>query len=222
MINTCKALPLAIGTILTISLIPLSSVDARDPWEYWNEIQLKHALKDDLDLKLKTEQKVRNGLTELFLTNYDIGLVFKHNEHFELGAAYKFEHQKSSSGDRTDENRLSLEGTFKWSRDNLKFSNRHRVSHRDIDGEKSWRYRTRIKVARPAQIGDFHFTPFVSEEILYYSEPAGINQNRAAIGFSKELSENRALDLCYVLKSSRNGTSWDDTNVIGLMYNIRF
>ena len=222
MISSHKALPLALSTILAFCLIPIFPANARDPWEYWNEVQLKHALKDDLDLKLKTEQKVRNGLTELFLTNFDIGLVYKLNEHFEFGPTYKYEHHKPSSGDRTDENRFPLEDTFKWSQNDLKFSNRHRISYRDISGDESWRYRTKIKVARPAQIGNFHFTPFVSEEILYYSEPAGINQNRAVVGFSKKLSKNTAVDICYILKSSRSGTDWDKTNAIGLLYNIRF
>jgi len=222
MTDSHKAFLSALSIILAACLVPLSEADAADPWQYWNEVQLKHALKDSLDMRLKTEQKVRGGLTELFMTNFEVGLMCKPNEHFEFGPLYKYEHEKSSSNIRTDENRFSLEGTFKWSQNNLKFSNRHRISHRDISGEKSWRYRTRIEVAWPTKIGDFRITPFISEEIFYDSRPDKFNQNRAAVGFSKELSKNTSLELCYLIKSSRSGKDWNETNVIGLTYNIRF
>jgi hypothetical protein len=72
------------------------------------------------------------------MNSYEVGLIFKLSKHFEFGPLYKFEHEKSLSGQTTDENRIPLEGTLKWLHGDSKFSNRHRVNYRNIDGKESW------------------------------------------------------------------------------------
>jgi hypothetical protein len=200
----------------------MSSALASDDWQYWNEFQLKHSIKENLDLRLKAEQRLRDDFTDLFLNNYEVGLIFKPSKHFEFGPLYKFEHEKSLSGQKTDENRVSLEGTLKWWHGDSKFSNRHKIEYRSIDGKESWRYRSRIKVSHPMKIADFMITPFIAEEIFYDTVPDQINQNRFSIGFSRQISKNTELQIFFMLKSKRAGRDWNEVNVLGTTLGISF
>ena len=213
---------LQLNLFLLWQFVGTPSAMASDDWQYWNEFQLKHSIKNNLVLRLKAEQRLRDDFTDLFMNNYEVGFIFKPSKHFEFGPLYKFEHEKSLSGQKTDENRISLEGTLKWLHGDSKLSNRHRVNYRNIDGKESWRYRNRIKVSHQMKIGTFMITPFLAEEIFYDTVPNKINQNRFSIGFSKPLSKNTELQIFYLLKSKRAGRDWDEVNVIGTTLGISF
>lgn len=213
---------LQLSLFLLWQFTEIPSASAADDWQYWNEFQLKHSLKKDLDLRLKTELRLRDDFTDLFLTNLEVGLIFKPNKHFEFGPVYKFEHEKSLSGQRTKENRISVEGTFKFWYEDFKLSNRHRISHRDISGKKSWRYRSKLKISRPTKIASVPIKPFISDEIFYDSIPDKLNQNRFSIGFSKQITKNAELEIYYLLKSKRTGKDWAEVNVLGTTFGISF
>lgn len=207
---------------LSCQYVSISYALAKDDWQYWNEFQFKRSIKDNLDLRLKTEQRLRDDFTDLFLINFEVGLIFKPSKHFEFGPLYKFEHEKSLSGQKTDENRVSLEGTVKWWFGDFKFSNRHRVNYRNISGKESWRYRIKLKIAHPIEFRNFSITPFISDEVFYDTVPDKLNQNRFSIGFSKQLTDNLGLEIYYLLKSKRTGGDWAEVDVLGATLSISF
>ena len=50
----------------------IPSALASDDWRYWNEFQLKHSIKNNLVLRLKAEQRLRDDFTDLFMNNYEV------------------------------------------------------------------------------------------------------------------------------------------------------
>jgi hypothetical protein len=217
-----KLFSLQITLFLLFQLAGTPLAVARDDWQYWNEFQFKYSVREDLTLRLKTEQRLRDDFSALFLTNFEVGLLFKPNEHLEFGPLYKFEHEKSSSGKRTDENRVSFEGTIKWKLVDFGFANRHRISFRNISGKESWRYRTRLKISRPINILNTSITPFVSNELFYDFVPERFNQNRFDIGFSKKLYKHLEPKIYYRLRSKYSGNEWLEVNIIGTELSISF
>lgn len=191
---------------------------ARDDWQYWNEFQLKFALKEKLDLRFKAEQRLRDNVTDLYLTNYEAGFIFKANKYFEFGPLYLFEREKSLSSQITNERRLSFEGTLKWQINDIRLSNRHLLSRRDISGRESWTYRNKLKISYPIKA----ITPYVSEEIFYDTGPDKFNQNRFSIGFSKQLTKNLEVEIYYLLQSKRRGRDWTEVNILGTTFSISF
>lgn len=210
--------------VLAVSLFILcqTAVVAGEGWDYWNEFQLKTPLKEKTNLRLKTEQRSRNDFDEHYLTNFELGLIFKQNKHFEFGALYKYEDEKSTSGKRTYENRFSIEGTFNWKIRDLSFGNRHRFNYRNVSGNYSWRYRFKLKASYPVKTNGFMLTTYMADEVFYDNVPGKINQNRLSAGFSKRLTGNLKLEIYYMLKSKLKSGGWSDINVLGTTFSISF
>jgi hypothetical protein len=217
-----RSFSLQITLLLLLHFARAPHAVASDDWQYWNEFQFKYSITDDLSLRLKTGQRVRDDFTELFLTNFEVGFLFKLNEHLEFGPLYKFEHQELSSGRRTDENRVSLEGTVKWGLGDFKFANRHRVNYRNFSGDEAWRYRTRLKISRPIDILNFSMKPFVSDEIFYGFVSDRFNENRFDIGLSRALNEHLEPKIYYRLRSRHTGSEWVEFNILGTELAISF
>jgi len=84
------------------------------------------------------------------------------------------------------------------------------------DGEK------KIKITRPVIMDGFAFTPYVSEEIFYDFRVGDFNQNRIAVGLSKEIGRNLGIGLYYMYKSNKKENSWSGANVLGTKFEIAF
>lgn len=219
---TLRAFVLSASLLILCQLAVAPFASAEDKWDYWNQFQLKTSLKEKTDLKVKSEQRLRNNFADHYMTNFELGLVRKHNKQLEFGAIYKYEDEKSTSGKRTTENRFSLEGTYKWDAHSFRLSNRHRISHRNISGTTSWRYRFKLKASYPIKTDGFMFTPYLAGEAFYDNIPEKINQTRFAAGFSKRLTGNLKLEIYYLLKSKLKGRKWTDLNVLGTGFSVSF
>lgn len=214
---------LSIILFLLCQFVSIPFALARDDWQYWNEFQLKFALKEKLNLRFKAEQRLRDDVTDLYLTNYEAGIIFKANKYFEFGPLYLFEREKSLSGQVTNEHRLSFEGTLKWQINDIKLSNRHLFSHRDISGRESWTYRNKLKITYPVEINSLSIVPFIADEIFYDTVPDKFNQNRFSIGFSRQLTKHLEFEIYYLLNSKRaRQGNWDEVNVVGTAFSITF
>ena len=104
----------------------------------------------------------------------------------------------------------------------VRFANRHRINFRNISGEKSWRYHTRLEISRPINILSTSITPFVAEEIYYDFALEKLNQNRLDIGLSKELFEHLKPKIFYRLRSKYTESEWVNANIIGTALSISF
>ena len=84
-----------------------------------------------------------------------------------LRVGYRYLH--SFTGD-PDENRVVLEATPRYPlAGGVLVSNRGRLDLRFIDGEYSWRFRTRLSVEKEFSIGALRMNPYVRGEVFYDS-----------------------------------------------------
>ncbi len=84
-----------------------------------------------------------------------------------LRVGYRYLH--SFSGD-PDEHRIVLEATARYPlTGGVLVSNRGRVDARLIDGEYSWRFRSRLSVEKEFSIGPIRMNPYVRGELFYDS-----------------------------------------------------
>lgn len=124
-------------TLLLFEFVLIPQALARDDWQYWNEFELKAHLIQKMHLRIVGEQRLRDDFSDLFVANVEAGLLFEPVQYLEFGPVYKFESEKSLEGVRTNENRLILEATAKYSFWKLELSDRNQVEYRTISGHES-------------------------------------------------------------------------------------
>jgi hypothetical protein len=205
--------------ICTISCVGESF--ASDDWQYWNEFKLKHNINEKIDVHLKLEQRIVDHVGDFALHNYSPGIVYGINKYFDFELNYKYEREKVNEEWR-DEHRLEMIPIIKWEWSGYKFNVRNRFEYRTIEGDDKWRWREKLKIKRNVMMGDFVFTPFVSEEIFYDFKEDEFNQNRAAIGFTKEITKSLEIGLYYLRKSNKRNGSWTGVNVLGTEFVMNF
>lgn len=198
-------------------------------WEWWNEDEIVWKVKDRIELSFAAEQKLKNGMGEIYCYNFVSGLAYEFKEWLDLGINYHYEKEREYVCEDTwedwlDEHRIQLEPTLKWKWGNFKFSDRNRFEYRILqERENKWRYRNRIKVKTDVEFCEIEFTPFCSEEIFIDFEGDGLYKNRLSVGVSKEFWSFLELELFYLLESCEENDRWHhSTNVLGTTIVISF
>lgn len=208
--------------IFLVGFGQIPSLEARDDWEYWNAFELKKALHEQWDIKLKQETRFQDDFGNFYLTAFVVMPTWKPNKFLEIGSAYRYEYAETAAGKNTDENRFFLETLLKASAKKLKLSNRFRPTRKDVSGRDFWSFRNQIKVSYPLRVGGGEMSPFVSDELFWDPKQDKFNQNRLILGISRPLTRQTTLDLFYLLRSDRTGSDWSERHVLGTEFKVSF
>lgn len=145
----------------------------------------------------------------------------KLTENVSLGAGYWLE-RKEADGSWTSENRLLLPLIIGWTAKPWLFQLRNQLEYRDLeDDQDRWRFRERITVKWPVQVGQLSVVPFASEEVFYDFTVERMNQNRAAVGLSVPWGKHMTWTMYYANKADRDG-DWSTVNVLGTEVALKF
>jgi Protein of unknown function (DUF2490) len=151
--------------------------------QVWPEISVFTRLKDRMRFYFlaTTVKESRESTEGEFGPNFDVYLrPFKERKRlagFRLDESKNrflllrvgYRHLDSFSGD-PDEHRVVLEATPRYPlKGGVLVSNRGRVDARSIDGEYSWRFRSRLSVEKEFSIGPVTMNPYVRGELFYDS-----------------------------------------------------
>ncbi len=213
--------------LISLSFISLGTLTVPNPaaggddTQYWNEFIFKHRLTPRWETHFKTEQRLVDQIGELGTHNYVAGLVVSALPAFDFELNYKFEKEKSDPG-TTDEHRLEIIPILKWFWKEVGFKLRNRLEYRTIDGETSWRLREKIIIKKQINASGWTFTPYFSEELFYDFRVGDFNQNRIAVGVSKEVVRDLELSLYYMYKSNQTRGDWFGANVLGTEFVVTF
>jgi len=151
--------------------------------QVWPEISLFTRLNDRMRFYvLATTVKESKESTEgEFGPNFDFYLrPFRDRKHF---AGFRLDESKNrflllrvgyryldSFSEDPDEHRVVVEATPRYPlKGGVLVSNRGRVDARFIDGEYSWRFRSRLSVEKEFSIGPVRMNPYVRSELFYDS-----------------------------------------------------
>ncbi len=141
--------------------------------------------------------------------------------YFLFGGGYEFL-RTVKSGRLTDENRITLDGTFGF-RPTARFLVRDRnwVELRWIDGAYSTTYRNLVAVEHDFLVNGFRFTPYGSAEVFYDGSKHSWNQEWYTGGIQWPYKRLLMVDIYYRRENcdSCNPTNW---NVGGVTLNFYF
>ena len=179
-----------IALIMVLVLLQ-AGLSFADDVKMYNFYQLKYKINDKFDVFIQPDMRFNDDIREFYYYHFRNGVTYHALENLDLGATYRFAENKNSAGEWLDEHRLELQATPKVTLGDVKLANRSRFEHRWLqDSKDRWRYRNFSKIAYSAKIGDFEFTPYVSEEIFYDFEIEKLHLNWVAAGIDKKINKN--------------------------------
>lgn len=194
--------------------------------KYYSEYVFKHKLNDKFDLFFTPEFRFNDDMGNFYYYHMRVGSTFHAHKNLDLALAYRFI-QNKADGDWDNNNIQYIEmiavpkiklGGFDIS-DANKFERRY-YQH----APNRWVYRNLLQFAYPAKIGDFEFTPYISDEVYYDFQLNMANLNWATLGATKKINENLALGVYYRAETSRVGSSskWVTNQVLGTNISVNF
>ena len=224
--------------IVLAALIVVSSVISAEAQttQVWPEISVFTRLNDRMRLYfLATTVKESQQSTEgEFGPNFDFYLrPFRDRKQF---AGFRLDQSKnrflllrvgyryldSFSGD-PDEHRVVLEATARYPlKGGVLVSNRGRIDARCIDGEYSWRFRSRVSVEKELSIGPVRVNPYVRGELFYDSRFDAWSRTEWIGGAAFPLNRRVELEAYF---DSQHDTGGDDNRkvyAIGTVLNLYF
>lgn len=130
------------------------------------------------------------------------------------GVHYRFIKNEPTPNRLSTEHRLWGELTPRTA---LKFgvnlSDRNRMEWRNINDKVSWRYRNRLQLERPLNLGEFKLTPYVSGETMYDTRFRTWNRSQVYVGARIPIAKHVTFDGFYMRQ-------WDARALPGFLHVI--
>lgn len=224
--------------IVLAALIVLSSgISAHaQSTQVWPEISVFTRLNDRMRFYFlaTTVKESRESTEGEFGPNLDFHLrPFRHPTH--LGA-FRLDESKNrflllrigyryldSFSSDPDEHRIVLEATARYPlTGGVLVSNRGRVDARFIDGEYSWRFRSRLSVEKEFSIGPVRMNPYVRGELFYDSRVDAWSRTEWIGGAAFPVNRRVELEGYFDYQHDTGGDHNRQVRAIGTVLNLYF
>ena len=228
----------AVRRIVLAALIVVSSGNSAraQDIQLWPEISAFTRLNDRMRFYfLATTVKESQESTEgEFGPNFDFYLrPFRDRKRF---AGFRLDESKNrfllvrvgyryldSFSDDPDEHRVVLEGTARYPlTGGVLISNRGRVDARFIDGEYSWRFRSRLSVEKEFSLGPVRMNPYARGEVFYDSRFDAWTRTEWIGGAAFPLNRRVELEGYFDYQHDTGGDPNRQVYAIGTVLNLYF
>lgn len=219
-----KRISLAGAVLCLACAIPAISYASHPPdnkeWQYWNEFVFAHEFSERWNMEISLEQNLFNDFRDFDLYNvqvrpfYEIGPIA-------FGLEYRYERERED-GQWATEHRYAAILVLKQEWADWRFKLTTTPEFRDVEGDDNWRWREKIKIAKPVRIGRTEVTPWMSEEVFYSFDDEEIGQNRVAVGITKDLFWGIEGTLFYLNRTDKEDDGWLSTHVLGTEFALEF
>ena len=197
--------------------------------EYWTSIGISKKINDHWKITLEEEFRFTNDISRFDMFFTDLGLNYKFNKHFTLGANYRFYQNKNKDGVFITEHRWSTDFKYKHKISRFTIAYRLRFQNKDEDffsnelGNNI--YNLRNKLSADYNIKNFKLDPYFDVEVFRRfenGEDSYFNKIRWTLGLDYSITKKSDIELFYRIDNGLNQTYNKDTYIIGLGYKISF
>lgn len=220
-----KKLTFLFAAIIAVCLFIESAFAASDN-KYYSEFAFKHKLNDKFDFFFTPEFRFNEDMGNLYYYQVRAGSAFHAHKNLDLALAYRFLQNKvKGEWDNNDVQYIEMLAIPKTKLGGLDISDANKLERRFYENAPDrWVYRNLLTFAYPAKIGNFKFTPYISNEIYYDFEIDKMNLNWATIGANKRINKYLTVGLYYRDETSRVGASskWVTNHVLGSNVTVDF
>jgi hypothetical protein len=209
---------------ILLFLPQLSLASKNGDFQYSARSAVKVKVAKDIKLTAFQEIGLDNNAGNLYYLATDLGIVYTgFADWLEIRAHNRIISGESES-DWDMENRAILDFILKYPLWNLELSDRNRVEFRFIeDSEYRTRYRNRVKIAMPLEVGRTTIKPYIADEVFFDSNRDGLDKNRVYSGIVLDIFKNTTLEIQYFwqLEGKREG-SMDSINAVRTFLTLSF
>ena len=188
----------------------------------WNDVQLAIPLNKTVDLLVLGTLRFGQHVTQPVDERIGGGFNFRVKKYVYFSPTYQYLWTQPGPGRKSYEHRLSLATTFRLPFEKFTISDRNlferRIRHPQID---STRYRNRLQLEHPLNLGGLRVQGFVSDEIFYDWSVRRWVRNRFAAGVSRRFNKHFTEDFYYA-RQNDGLTRPGDLNVFGTTLKVRF
>ncbi len=194
--------------------------------KYYSEFAFKHKLNDKFDLFFTPELRYNEDMGNFYYYQLRAGSTFHAHKNLDLALAYRFLQSKvKGAWDNNDIQYIEMLAIPKIKLGGFDISDANKIERRFYENAPDrWVYRNLLSFAYPTKIGNFEFTPYISNEIYYDFELDRMNLNWATIGANKKINKYLTVGLYYRDETSRVGTSskWVTNHILGSNVTVNF
>ncbi|MFA4888146.1 MAG: DUF2490 domain-containing protein [Candidatus Omnitrophota bacterium] len=220
-----KILKLIIAPAFACLLFATGALASGDN-KYYSEFALKHKLNDKFDLFFTPELRYNEDMGNFYYYQLRAGSTFHAHKNLDLALAYRFLQSKvKGAWDNNNIQYIEMLAIPKIKLGAFDISDANKIERRFYENAPDrWVYRNLLTFAYPAKIGNFEFTPYISNEIYYDFELDRMNLNWATIGANKKINKYLTVGLYYRDETSRVGTSskWVTNHILGSNVTVNF
>lgn len=209
--------------ITVVSLfLGLNLLFGADDWRFWNTDSIQGKLTEKLSAKLESEFRFKDDMSEHYYTHADISLAYSVVKWLDTAFAYR-QIYSLKGADWKDTNYPHIDGAFKWSWADWKFSNRVMFAYAMPEGaDDYWQFRNLLVLASPWKITLLKLNPYISDEVFYNFNSGEWDENRAVAGLNFPLFIENANGKVYYMYNSKKSDDWTNYNTLGIAIGIKF
>ncbi len=204
----------------------ITGVFAESDNKYYSEFAFKHKLNDKFDLFFTPEFRYNDDMSNFYYYHMRVGSTFHAHKNLDLALAYRFIQNKvKGEWDNNDIQYIETLVIPKVKLGRFDISDANKIERRFYENAPDrWVYRNLLSFAYPTKIGNFEFTPYISNEIYYDFEIDKMNLNWATIGANKKINKYLTVGLYYRDETSRVGSSskWVTNHILGSNVTVNF
>lgn len=187
----------------------------------WNDFQLTVPLSKTADFLLVGHLRIGGNISKAIDGRWGFGFNYKAGKYLSFSQILVQREAKPPNGRRETEQRLTLAGTVRFPVGKFTLSDRNSFERRWRQPQADfWRYRNRVQLEHPFNIGKKKFTFFISDEVFYDFLVDDWVRNRATVGAGHAFNKHFTGELYYMRQNdgrSRPG----DLHVIGTTMRFR-
>jgi hypothetical protein len=183
--------------------------------QIWTDVQLAVPLNESIDFVLLGTLRLGSDVSRPVDERIGVAFLFKTGKYLSWQPSYLHVDMQPSKNQFSNEERLSLAGTFTIPLGRFTLSDRNLLERRfrRPQGE-STRYRNRLQIEHPIKVRQTKITLLVSDEVFYDSVVKAWVRNRFLAGVRKSFSKHFTLDV-YYLRQNDGHSKPGDLNVVG-------
>jgi hypothetical protein len=211
----------ALIALLVRAPAPAQTAVPKSDTQNWNDVYLNISLSKKVDFVVHGTLRMGNDLRQPADERWGLGWVFNVNKYLSFNPFYFHREARAPHGKSEYEDRFTLGVTLQESFRKFTLIDRNLFERRWREPQvNAWRYRQRIRLEHPFQIGQAKFSWFVSDEVFYDWSLHQWVRNRAALGAAHSFNKHFAAEL-YYMRQNDGRTRPGDINIIGTTFRFR-
>ncbi len=199
-----------------------SNVDVTDDIQFWPDLTLRLNITKKNSVDFFGTARLGQNLSHVIAKQLGIVTTYRPSQYLNLAASYRAAWGNPLPGKSNFEHRIFFDVTPRLQlKHGITLSDRNRIEFREINHQRSTRYRNRYQIEKAMKWNEKSFSPYVSGEIYYDSRYHEWGRKQLYTGVRVPLRTHLSCDFMYM-------HNWDARarpgywNTFGVLTRIEF